>query len=88
MQEHKCRSVGESTYYPSWIEEDGTEWAFEPVWEACEHGGHQIRADSGDECGNPVEYMGNRGRVHIQLCARHFEPIKALSRVRWNLWLG
>jgi len=99
MTEPKCIVDGESIYYPVWIEEDGTEWFHEPVWEGCEYGSEPYDPDhperyremaepSGNECPNAVEYMGDRGRIHIQLCGHHFRNLHWSARVRWAKWEG
>jgi hypothetical protein len=88
-------SIDGKSYYPVWIEGDGTEWASYEVWECCEHADDtkkieeycqniDLNAPSPFDCSSPVEFAGG-GR---QLCGKHFEEIKARSRVRWAPFEG
>lgn len=73
-------------FVPVWIDDQGFEWTHVPVWEGCEYGVDPFDPDhfdplemkrlmqvvlTGNECPNPVEFLGERGRIHFQLCRKH-----------------
>jgi len=88
------------TYYPVWIDSDGTEWVEESISETCEFGdvpfdpdnftpltaGEPLLPESSEnDCPNRIEFVGQRASTRIQLCGTHFmRMIEPRCVVRWN----
>jgi hypothetical protein len=71
----------ERNMYPTWIDEEGKEWIYEPMWECCEYGHFDPNAES---CLEPVQYTSGRK----QLCSKHFASIAARRNGVWALHFG